>query len=214
MKTLPLLVIFWFSFFGFSQSKNEQMIILTSRIDSLESVVLYQYNQLTLKTNEIERLKMVVSTSDVKIELLNQKIDSLERIADSIRLKEDISRLYSGEWCNADNWESSGEYFNITINVNPNGEGHATYTQGGPFEEEYKFKITEEGKLELYWEGISGSIAFDENNKSNETCKKITALLKIMDNNTLEVMRYVNDCAYLSRNITLKKLNENESCMP
>ena len=136
------------------------------------------------------------------------------QIIDSNRLNEERWVLYSGEWCNADNWESWGEYFNIIINLNPNGEGRATYTQGGPFEEEYIVKVTAEGTLELYWDGIGGSISFNENNKSNETCKKLTALLKIMDNKTLEVVSYVNDCAYLSGNIILKKLEENESCMP
>jgi hypothetical protein len=139
---------------------------------------------------------------------------SNNQVIDSNRLKEEISRLYSGEWCNADNWGSSGEYFNIVIDINPNGDGRATYTQGGPLEEEYLVRVTAEGKLELYWDGIGGSISFNENNKSNETCKKLTALLKIMDSKTLEVLSFENDCAYLSGNIILKKLNKNESCMP
>jgi hypothetical protein len=214
MKTILLLIIFCCSFFGFYHSKNEQKIILISRIKSLKSVLNDQNRQLILKNLEIDRLYNFISHSDVKIELLNQSADSLTQIKDSKGLNEEPWVLYSGNWCNADNWESSGEYFNLIVKVNPNGEGSATYTQGGPFEEEYKARVIADGTLELYWEGIGGSISFNENDKSNDTCKKITAVLKIVDSKTLDVVTYENDCAYLSGSITVQKLNENESCVP
>ena len=118
---------------------------------------------------------------------------------------------FNGNWCDNSSYEETGEYFNLEIQLNSTGNGEATFSTGGPFEESYSCKINQEGKLDLIWESVGGSMSFNEQNKQ-QTCQKKTATCTLDSKNNLSVTVFKNDCAYLNRSATLSRLPANESC--
>ena len=133
-----------------------------------------------------------------------------------------ISNSFNGIWCNNDSFDKTGELFQLEISSDKKEIINATFYSGGPFEENYRGKLSAEGKLELYFDGVGGSISFNEISNAKErnsdlNCKKIKyAICKLIGPNKIQIETYKNNCSYMPANvnIVLKKLKEGESCMP
>ena len=132
------------------------------------------------------------------------------------------SNSFNGIWCNSDSWDKTGEIFQLEISSDKKGIINATFYSGGPFQEDYRGKLSTEGKLELYFDGVLGSNSFCEvsnakDKNSDLNCKKIKyAICKLIGSNKIQIVTFRNNCSGMPANvnIVLKKLKEGESCGP
>lgn len=172
------------------------------------------------------------SSTDKKVETSNEK-DAVavknvaKKIEDNIDVDDAVdknltSNSFIGSWCNNDSWDKTGELFQLEISSDQKEIISATFYSGGPFEENYIGKLSAEGKLELYFDGVGGSISFNEVSNANDrnsdlNCKKIKyASCKLIGSDKIQIVTYKNNCSYMPANvnIVLKKLKKGESCMP
>ncbi len=172
------------------------------------------------------------SSTDKKVKTSNGKDTVTEKnvtkeIEDNIDVDNAIeknlpSNSFNGIWCNSDSWDKTGEIFQLEISSDKKEIINATFFSGGPFEERYRGKLSAEGKLDLYFDGVGGSISFNEVSNANDrnsdlNCKKIKyAICKLIGSNKIQIVTYRNNCSYMPANvnIVLKKLKEGESCGP
>lgn len=132
------------------------------------------------------------------------------------------SNSYNGEWCNIDYVSETGEIFKLSISTNQQGVIEASFYSGGPFEEFYIGKLSPEGKLNLYFDAVMGSMSFNNTVNASDlnsdlACKETRyAICEFIDHDEIRIKTFSNNCSYMPSNeqMVLKKLMENEGCWP
>lgn len=123
---------------------------------------------------------------------------------------------FEGHWCNDEQAEETGEYLSLSIFRDESGKHGSSFSSGGPFEETHTVKLISENKIELYFESVGGSIAFNElQHDSGAKCKKSRlAELEFLDENHIKISIFPNECSYLPNGqaIILTKLKEDQFC--
>lgn len=165
---------------------------------------------LSFRFNEIKEMTDITKKPD-NLEIITNK----EKVIDKVIDKNLSSNLYEGRWCNSDSFDKSGMYFSLSISTDEEGNINANYGNGGPFEEYYTGEISSNGELVLYYDGVMGSISFNEIQDEDLSCKKIKyAKCKLITPDKIQIITFKNNCSYMPSNTdkVLKKLNDGENC--
>ncbi len=113
-----------------------------------------------------------------------------------------LPAIFAGEWCNADAYEETGEYFNLIIEA---GEAARIYfTNGGPFEEDFSFRVIAENELELYFESLMGSTSLKGGKSSGNDCSSPVMRCKIGPEGRMQIETFSDACGFVPKNIRLE----------
>ena len=129
--------------------------------------------------------------------------------------KEELLSTIIGNWCNNDDWESSGEYFSLLFTLDDAGNIHAEFTTGGPFAITLSSEYSENG-LDLFVESIDGNIAFNDLKSDNKESEWSIMRCDLLNDNEMKVVTFEDENGLIpnKKEFTLKRLKENETCLP
>ena len=129
--------------------------------------------------------------------------------------KEELLSNIVGNWCNNDDWESSGEYFSLLFTVDDAGNINAEFTSGGPFAITFSSEYSENG-LDLFVESIDGNIAFNDLKSDHNESEYSIMRCDLLNHNEMKVVTFEDENGLIPNKkvITLKRLKENETCLP